>query len=136
MIITADDKEVLYSDLFPNTKQLANELTSASNNDSTQCYALSLFDAIKPHFKLINCYKQFPKSFICEKPETYNITTQQVLNEIPRYGLMKCSDGEYISTLHICDGHDDCTDGIDELNRFCFQNGKTIKDNIYCSRNC
>ena len=35
LIITADDKEVLYLDLFPNKKQLANELISVRNNDST-----------------------------------------------------------------------------------------------------
>ena len=49
---------------------------------------------------------------------------------------MQCSNGQYISTLHTCDGHQDCSGGTDELNCYCYKNGKMITDNIYCSKKC
>ena len=56
--------------------------------------------------------------------------------EMKKYGVMKCSNGQYVSTLHICDGYKDCSDGTDGLNCFCFVNGKKIIDNIFCVKNC
>ena len=49
---------------------------------------------------------------------------------------MKCSNGQYASTLYTCDDHKDCSDESDELNCYCFKNGKMIRDNIYCSKTC
>ena len=51
-------------------------------------------------------------------------------------GLLKCSTGQYISTFHRCDGYQDCKDGTDDTNCYCFLNGQRIEDTVFCSRDC
>ena len=135
---TTDDQKVLYADLYSGTKALSSKLTLEKEKGSLVCHILSLYNPIKPHLKSINCYQQILKSFICEKliPGKNPIITLNVEIQNERYGLMKCSSGQYISTLYTCDGNQDCSDGTDELNCYCFERGKMINDSIYCSKTC
>ena len=128
-INTSDNQLVLYADLYLDTKVL-----STMENRSLVCHILSLYNPIQPHLKPINCYQQIVKYFICEKliPGKKNIITLNVGTQNERYGLIKCTNGQYISTLYTCDGHQDCSDGTDEVNLYCFRSGKMINNNIYC----
>ena len=135
---TTDKNQVSYADLYSDTKDLSSMLTFERENGSLLCHILVLYNPINPHIKSINCYRQFLKSFICETIITVKSTTPMLNPEVQdkRYGLMKCSNGQYISTLHTCDGHQDCSDGIDEMYCFCYKNRKKLTDNIYCSKKC
>ena len=119
-------------------KTLSVMLNLEKKKGSLVCHILSLYNPIKPHLTPINCYQQILKSFLCEKLIPANYATMIQIAEIQneRYGLLKCSNGQYISTLYIRDGHQDCSNGTDELNCYCFRNGKMINDNIYCSKTC
>ncbi len=140
---TTDNKTVLFSDLFPDTRQLSCDITSADLDNFRQCYVLSLFNPIKPHFRPVNCSKPILNSFFCQKLDdvqkyngnktTSNWTEYTITT---RYGQFLCGDEQYISTLYICDGHKDCPDGSDEMNCSCHVNGRKINDNVYCSKNC
>ena len=128
----------MYPYLYPDTKQLSTEITLSDSYQSIQCYVLSLFNTIKPHFKQINCFKQILKSFICENHTIINNTLVpfHIGNSSERYGCMRCLNGQYISTFSICDGFKDCADGADEFNCYCFIQHQKINDSMYCSRNC
>ena len=136
-IYTTDNKQVLYGDLYSDTKSLSALLTSEKEKGSLLCCILSLYNPVNPHLKPINCYKWLLKSFICEKfiPIQNSIITLDSVISYERYGLIKCTNGQYVSTLYTCDGHWDFSDGTDELNCYCFKNGKMIMDNIY-SKTC
>ena len=136
-INTIDDGKVVIYDLFPNLTMISAILTSNNTTGKKHCYVLSLFNPIKLHIKPVNCNQQFLKSFICEKHVTINTISSPIITEASeRYGLLKCPNEQYISTLYLCDGHNDCPDGTDELNCYCFINDKTINDSVYCSKKC
>ena len=129
-----DKKEVSYANLYSDTKVLSALLTSEKDKGSLLCHILSLYNPMQPHFKPINCYRQVFKTFIFEKLiqiQNMVIPIDTVIS-YARYGLMKCSNRQYVSTIHVCDGTQDCPDGMDELK--CY--GKIIVDNIYCSKTC
>ncbi len=137
---TTDNKTVSLLDLYPDTRQLSEDITSDEWEELRQCYVLSLFNPAQPHFRPVDCSKKILHSLFCEKIvpnqnfET-NVTAMNV-EEKNNYGQVKCGNGEYISTLYICDGHRDCRDGSDERNCSCFVHGKIIRDNIFCSQTC
>ena len=119
-------KNVTFYEMFQDTKQLTLNLTSNQKPVLRQCYILPFFNPIKPHFRPIDCHKQILKYFICEKPITIGLTSPDMVVPFERYGLFRCINGQIISTLFICDGCKDCSDGDDEFNCYCFINSQRI----------
>ena len=117
--------------------QMLNLLCWLQKRKKGLCYATFCYYTI--HYNLILnqliVTDNFFNSFICKKfiPVKNSIMTIDPDISHKRYGLIKCSNGQYVSTLHKYDSHKDCSDGTDELNCYCFKNGKMIIDNIYCS---
>ncbi len=72
---TTDNKLVYISDLFQNSEQLSKGITSHEKVASLQCYVLSMFNPIKPHFKLVSCAAPLLNYFLCEKEKHVNTTT-------------------------------------------------------------
>ena len=85
---TTDKKEVLYADLYLDTKALSAVLTSVREEGSLLCHILSLYNLIQSHFKPINYYRKLLKSFICKKLTPIKNTTIMLDHETSyeRYG--------------------------------------------------
>ena len=113
-------------------------LTSEKEKGSMLCHILSLYNPLQPNIKPINCYSQFFNSFIFERhiPVINSIITFDPDISHKRYDLTRCTNRQFVSTLHKCDGHKDCSDETDEFNCYCFKNSQMIIDNIYCSKTC
>ena len=137
---TTDGKIVNYKDMFPNTTVLAHNILTPVQQEHflTKCYILSMFNPIKPHIKAINCSHEMLKSFICETPvqQKLNSNSSNIENVVKSAILRKCLSGEVISSLYICDGVSDCSDGTDEFNCFCYISGKLTKNNTFCAKEC
>ena len=93
---TTDNKDVLYADLYLDTKVLSVVLNLDKAKGTSLCHILSLYNLMQPFFQPIKCDRQFLKSFICEKLNPIKNTTITLDPEISyeRYGLMKCSNGQ------------------------------------------
>ena len=137
---TTDGKIINYKDMFPNTTLLEHNILTSVQQDHflTKCYILSMFNPIKPHLKAINCSHKILNSFICETPahQELNLNSSNMENTIKSAILRKCLSGEVISSLYICDGVNDCSDGTDELNCFYYINGKVTNNNTFCAKEC
>ena len=135
---TRDDSNVLYSVLFLNSTSLAAKLVAPYHKIShKQCFILSMFNPVKPHFKQISCSQPYLKYFICEEPRLINNTSVVNINyQSNKDYLKQCNSGQYVSTLFLCDGYNDCFDQTDELECYCFVNGSRIDNNTFCYEHC
>ena len=141
---TLDNKEVLYSELFPG-KSLSRALQVTEQIRSTKlCYILSLYNPIKPYLKPILCHQKMLRYFFCEvvqsEEKARNLSTiqtqEKLIPMITRHVIFTCSDGSHVSSLGICDGISDCPDGSDESTCFCYVSNKVVKNSFFCATNC
>ncbi len=135
---TADNKVIDYFELFPNIEELSAEMSSNHGMLSFQCYMLSLFNPLKPHLRPISCHTKIAETVICEKPSNAESNRISIPRDygVQRYGLMHCSNGQFVSTFFVCDGYNDCFDGSDEKNCSCISQTGQINNSIYCFKSC
>ena len=131
-----------FQSVLPNLIQLTQKLVTSL--EKTQCYILSFFNPNNPDFKPIRCYDRVLKSFYCINPEMEKRVCNSSLsppnnnnnNSIDILITRKCSSGESISSLYLCDGYQDCFDGSDEYHCICYIEGIVVNDSIFCSKKC
>ena len=110
--------------------------------EKTQCYILSFFNPNSPNFKPIRCYDRILKLFSCINTEREKtvcnspLSSPNIDNSTDVFITRKCSSGELISSLYLCDGYKDCLDGSDESHCICYIEGKVVNDSIFCSKKC
>ena len=109
------------------------------SQNKLHCYILIIVNPPEPYFKLVECKTKLLNHFFCEKMKISNYSRSkdfQIKDPAISSQLKLCSNGQYISTLFICDGVYDCFDKSDEIGCYCMVNGKINNDSIYCSQFC
>ena len=137
-VMTNDSKMVQYTELIPNIKPVIYEKRfQYLYQDQPQCSILVLLNPADPYFKGLDCKIKLLKYFFCEQMKStyYNIDSN-IKNYLLVSQLKLCSNGQYISTLFMCDGVYDCSDKSDELGCYCFVNGIRNDDSVFCSKHC